>query len=131
MSDDTTEDKPKRVIGKPFTKGDPRANAGGRPKQPLGLTQRAQGYTDEVLDMWIACVRDDKARWADRNVAGAHIMNRAHGMPTQQVNHDVQHGFDWKAMQAAYEAVHTLAQAEQPPVIEAEILVEPETTRKD
>jgi hypothetical protein len=72
-----------RPRGRPFTKGDPRINAGGRPKVPSEFKRRCSDFTDEhVVAAWEQEVMQRGENWVR---ASELLAAYGKGKPTQPV----------------------------------------------
>lgn len=64
----------------------------GRPKgvpnkATAEIKAYAQQFTAEAVDVWAKCMRDTEAPWQARVAAAAHIVERGHGKPKQEIEH--------------------------------------------
>lgn len=81
---ETTAETPKRVIGRPFPRGN-NANPGGRPRKDARFTKLAKGYALEGLKLAASIARDKSEKTCDRLEAIRIVQERAYGRPVAAV----------------------------------------------
>lgn len=67
-------------------------NPGGRPKIDPRLKDKLKGVTEEVIDFWIATMRDVKKDIKARLQASENIVDRAWGKATQAMTFEDENG---------------------------------------
>lgn len=85
-----SDEKPKRVVGKPFTRGDPRINLDGRPAQQRAEVEEFRKLSPEAR----AKLREQLASADEAIAQGAakEILNRAWGKAPQAVSFEDNEG---------------------------------------
>lgn len=78
----------KRGLGRPFRKGQPSPNPGGRPRLFPEVRALAQAHTDEVIETLVYLMHHS-ARDEVRRAAAVDLWDRAWGRPPSQVVADV------------------------------------------
>lgn len=118
-----------RAPGNPkMQPGAPSVNPAGRPKRGQSLAERTRWKTDpdEVIDFWIATMRDTKAKIEARLAAAQQLADRGWGKPLAThelaINTGANGGRDWsvlpiedrRALLEKLRAVPALGEAREP-----------------
>jgi hypothetical protein len=122
MSD--TKDTQKRVVGRPFVSGDPRANPGGRPRVSKTNTDMLHALTPKVIQRWAEGLDAERpvvvgngphAHMAmvpdmtERRQSGKQIWEALYGKPAQEITGNDGGPLFGQAAADTLEAIRTLA----------------------
>ena len=83
---DASGDKPKRVVGRPFAKGQS-GNPSGLPKELAEVIRLARQHTESSILTLAEISTDPNAPAAPRVAAAQALLDRAWGKPKQEVEH--------------------------------------------
>jgi hypothetical protein len=83
VSDPTDNAQSSGVIGKPFTKDDPRRNAGGRPRMSDEMREMLKAATPKAIKTLIDCLDEPDGRV--RIQAANSLLDRLYGKPSQAI----------------------------------------------
>ncbi len=64
-------------------------NPGGRPKQDTNLRALARAHTPEAIETLLSIMRNKRTAASARVSAACALLDRAHGKPTQTLEHDM------------------------------------------
>ena len=91
MDVESNENATGGITGKGFKPGQS-GNPGGKVKMPKELIAKCRDMTDEVLEFWIATMRDSDAKGSDRLKASENLIERGFGKTAQVVEFNGEDG---------------------------------------